>query len=79
MADSSGLHMYGSIHLDEQLRNFSFESDFLVCRFSDSAILGMQFLSRHYCLMACDKELHIMTGKAFQCKYMMGWLLASKV
>ena len=54
MADGSGLHIYGSIGLTGRLRNVPFEAKFLVCRISDNAILGMEFLSRHDCSVACD-------------------------
>ena len=55
MADGSGLHIYGSIGLSGRLRNVPFEARFLVCRISDNAILGMEFLRRHDCSVACDK------------------------
>ena len=63
MADGSGLHIYGSISLTGRLRNVPFEARFLVCRISDNAILGMEFLSRHDCSVACDKGLLVMGGK----------------
>ena len=79
MADGSGLHIYGSVGLSGRLRNVPFEARFLVCRISDNAILGMQFLSRHDCWVACDKGLLVMGGKTIQCTDRMGRLLASKV
>ena len=79
MADSNGLHTYGSIGLSGRLRNVPFEARFLVCRISDNAILGMEFLSRHYYLVACDKGLLVMGGKTIQCTDRMGRLLANKV
>ena len=63
MADGSGLHIYGSIGLSGRLRNVPFEARFLVCRISDNAILGMEFLSRHDCSVACDKGLLVMGGQ----------------
>ena len=62
MADGSGLHIYGSIDLPGRLRNVPFEARFLICRISDNALLGMEFLSRHDCLVACDKGLLVMGG-----------------
>ena len=67
MADGSGLHIYGSVGLTGRLRNVPFEARFLVCRISDNAILGMEFLSRHDCSVACDKGLLVMGGKTIQC------------
>ena len=63
MADGSGLHIYGSIGLTGRLRNVPFEARFLVCRISDNAILGMEFLSRHDCSVACDKGLLVIGGQ----------------
>ena len=79
MADGSGLHIYGSIGLSGRLRNVPFEARFLVCRISDNAILGMEFLSRHDCSVACDKGLLVMGGKTIQCTDRAGRLLANKV
>ena len=79
MADGSGLHIYGSISLTGRLRNVPFEARFLVCRISDNAILGMEFLSRHDCSVACDKGLLVMGGKTIQCTDRTGRLLANKV
>ena len=67
IADGSGLHIYGSISLTGRLRNVPFEARFLVCRISDNGILGMEFLSRHDCSVACDKGLLVMGGKTTQC------------
>ena len=79
MADGSGLHIYGSISLTGRLRNVLFEARFLVCRIADNAILGMEFLSRHDCSVACDKGLLVMGGKTIQCTDQTGHLLANKV
>ena len=79
MADGSGLHIYGSVGLTGRLRNVPFEARFLVCRISDNAILGMEFLSRHDCSVACDKGLLVMGGKTIQCTDRSGRLLANKV
>ena len=76
---TSGLHIYGSIGLTGRLRNVPFEARFLVCRISDNAILGMEFLSRHDCSVACDKGLLVMGGKTIQCTDWMGRLQANKV
>ena len=56
-----------------RLRNVPFEAKFLVCHISDNAILGMEFLSRHDCSVACDKS------QTIQCTDRMGCLLANKV
>ena len=48
-------------------------------RISDNAILGMEFLSRHDCSVACDKGLLVMGGKTIQCTDRAGRLLANKV
>ena len=79
MANGSGLHIYKSIGLSSRLRNIPFEVKFLVCRTSNNAILGMEFLSRHDCLVACDKRLLMMGSKTIQCTDWMGRLLANKV
>ena len=77
--DGSGLHIHGSIGLTGRLRNVPFEAKFFVCRISDNAILGMEFLSRHDCSVACDKKQLVMGGKTIQCTDRMGHLLADKV
>ena len=79
MADGSGLHIYSSISLTRRLRNVPFEVRFLVCRISDHAILGIEFLSHHDCLVACDKGLLVMGGKTIQCTDQTGRLLANKI
>ena len=79
MADGNGLHIYGSIGLTGRLRNVPFEARFLVCRVSNNAILGMEFLSRHDCSVACDKGRLVMGGQPIQCMVQMGRLLANKV
>ena len=56
-----------------------FEAKFLVCRISDNAILGMEFLSCHDCLVAFDKGLLVMGGETIQRTDRMGCLLANKV
>ena len=75
----SSLHIYGSIGLTGRLRNVPFKARFLVCRISDNAILGMEFLSRHDCSVTCDKGLLVIGGKSIQCTDRMGRLLANKV
>ena len=79
MADGSGLRIYGSIGLIGRLRNVPFEARFLVCRISDNAILGMEFLSCHDCSVACDKGLLVMEGKTNQCMDRASRLSANKV
>ena len=79
MADGSGLHIYRSIGLTGRLRNVPFEAEFLVRRILDNAILGMEFLSRHDCSVACDQGLLVMGGQTIQCTDRKGRLLANKV
>ena len=58
------------------MRNVSFEADLLVCPILDAE---NKVFSCQDCLVACNKGLLIMAGKALHCAEMMGWLLANKV
>ena len=78
MADGSNLHIYGSIGLSGWLSNVPFEARFLMCRISDNAILGMEFLRHHDCSVAFDKGLLLMGGKTIQCTDQAGCLLVNK-
>ena len=61
------LHIYGKIYLESCLRNRLFEANFLVYRISDSAILGIKFLSQQACFSAFDKGLPSIKSKIIQC------------
>ena len=67
MTNGSGLHIYGSIGLSGRLW------------ISDNAIQRMEFLNRHDCSVACDKELLVMGGDTIQYTDRMGCLPARKV
>ena len=49
--------------LDGPAADVPLEAKFLVCRISENAILGMEFLSCHDCSVVCDKGLLVMGGK----------------
>ena len=79
MADGSGLPMYGQIELDGRLRNTKFRATFLVCKITDEAILGMQFLREQNCTVSCDRGLLIVGSETIPCVDTLGRLLCNKV
>ena len=56
----------------------SFEVDFLVCRISDIAMLGREFLSQKDCSVTCDKGLLSMESKTIECTERVHRMLANK-
>ena len=79
LADGSGLPIYGRIEITGRLRNVKFTEEFLVCKISDEAILGMSFLRGQECTLACDRGVLIVGAETIACTDRAGNLLANKV
>ena len=62
IADGSGLHIHRNVCLEGQLKNVSFEADFLVCRISDDATVRRSSLvdktSRWQVIKGCCPSMY---------------------
>jgi hypothetical protein len=79
LADGGSMVIYGRIKVSGRLRNVEFHDEFLVCKIADDAILGMSFLRKQECTLACARGVLIIGSETIPCTDRMGNLLTNDV